>query len=72
MHLFVFNNDNNLKYFWSINNQHIRMIYEGSCYTKDLITAINNIFIYIHIENSCFKFVKKIHNIAIFNVFLIK
>ncbi len=44
-------------------NQHIRMIFEGSCDTEDwsndaentaLITEINYILQYIHIENSYF------------------
>ncbi len=44
-------------------NQYIRMISEGSCDTEDwindaensaLITAINYILLYVHIENSYF------------------
>ncbi len=48
----------------NIDNQHIRMISEGSCDTEDwsntgeniaLITGINYILIYIQIESSYFK-----------------
>ncbi len=51
--------------YWAA-NQHIRMISEGSCDTKDwrnyaensaLITAINYIVLYIRIEDSCFNII---------------
>jgi len=57
------------------------MISEGSCDTEDwsndaensaLISGINYILTYIHIEKSSLKMVIIFHNITVFTVFLIK
>jgi len=61
--------------------KHIRVISEGSCDTEDwsndaentaLITGINYILTYIHIEISHFEIVIIFLNLTVFPVFLIK